>query len=135
MKKIMVLTLFSLTSMFGYAQSGNQVKMTYKYDNNGNVTSRTVFNTQGIGGGTLPRDTVGWDVSIKDGNGVYTINVKGNGDNAVGVDLYDTASQLVRSETFKGTTHTVDLRQNADGVYIFEVKFADNVYSQKVLKH
>ena len=44
-------------------------------------------------------------------------------------------SQENISETFEGTTHTVDLRQNEDGIYIFEVRFSDKSYSQKVLKH
>lgn len=136
MEKIMILILFSFVGTFCNAQSNKQPQMVYKYDANGNVISRTVFNMQDFGDGTvIPSDTIDWNVSIKDGGGIYTIDVEGNGDNAVSLQLYDKSFQLVKSETFEGTTHTVDLRQNEDGIYIFEVRFSDKSYSQKVLKH
>jgi len=110
----------------------------YTYDNNGNIVSRKLEepqqeNLQGNKSNEMIKD-LDIDVNVKQDNDRLIIDVSGNHNKEVDVHLYDSSSKLVNQETSTKSRHILDCSTVPDGVYILEVKCADSVHSQKILK-
>lgn len=137
MRRSFALIILCAVNVWGFAQT----TMVYGYDSNGNVVSRTlvtpVKSQNKMGMPYMPAgDDVGKDVTInKDaGSNVFTVNVKESGGGEVSVRIYDITSKLIKAEVFTGSAHAVDLNVFPDGIYIFEIKFGDKEYTQKIIK-
>lgn len=115
-----------------------QTRFVYGYDANGNVVSRTKASivSQQYENSELAGDLLK-DVMVEkqEGTDLYKVSVVGNKNNPVNLQLYDSSSQLLDKDSFTGTTHTVDLSDYSDGVYILEVEISDEKCSKKLLKN
>lgn len=115
-----------------------QTRFVYEYDANGNVVSRTKVsvanpqNGQSELAGYILNDVI---VEKQEGTDLYKVSVVGNKGNSVNLQLYDASSQLLDKDSFTGTTHTVDLSEYSDGVYILEVEVSDEKCAKKLLKN
>lgn len=106
------------------------------YDNNGNIVARKVNemvqdNLHGNDSYKTDNDLV---VDVKQDNDRLIVDVDGSHNEEINVNLYDSSSKLVNKESSSNTRHILDCSSIPDGVYVLEVKCADNIHSQKILK-
>lgn len=117
-----------------------QTKSIYQYDPNGNILSRkksiAIIESQT---NEKLKDEISNDiikyVTIKKNTetNTITINVIGNLDEKIEVCLYDTGSQLLKSDTFKSPEYTLDLNMFPSGVYLLNIRFLNQVYTKKIV--
>ncbi|WP_298453974.1 T9SS type A sorting domain-containing protein [uncultured Prevotella sp.] len=136
MKKIMLLTILFCVNISILAQT----KSIYQYDSNGNILSRkksiAIIESQ-----TNEKindeisDNIIKYVTIRQNteDNTIIINVIGNLDEKIEVCLYNTGSQLLKTDTFKNSEYTLDLNMFPSGVYLLNIRFLDQVYSRKIV--
>ena len=117
-----------------------QTKSIYQYDSNGNILSRkksiAIIESQ-----TNEKindeisDNIIKYVTIRQNteDNTIIINVIGNLDEKIEVCLYNTGSQLLKTDTFKNSEYTLDLNMFPSGVYLLNIRFLDQVYSRKIV--
>lgn len=136
MKKIMLLTILFCVNISILAQT----KSIYQYDSNGNILSRkksiAIIESQ-----TNEKindeisDNIIKYVTIRQNteDNTIIINVIGNLEEKIEVCLYNTGSQLLKTDTFKNSEYTLDLNMFPSGVYLLNIRFLDQVYSRKIV--
>lgn len=109
----------------------------YKHDNNGNIISRTAQKPIDTTQDDLSDRTIDdkfIDVGISQENDKIIVEFTRSLDNEAEVNLYDTSSKLITKKTSADTRQELDSSSIPDGVYIIEVKYEDNVHTEKITK-
>lgn len=134
-RKAALFILLSVTSMAFSQISVTKLTTTFEYDLNGNVTARksaAKLPDAAVGGGATGSLTDKIDATW-DGK-IFTVHVKGDDAMPVTISLYDTSPVLLKTEEFCSRTHSVDLSEYPDGIYMFGIKADEQNCSMKVIK-
>lgn len=106
-----------------------QIKTVFKYDSNGNITSRVVVDRYKADTERF-KDSI--DIKYKDGH-LVTINTFSDKDEKH-ARLYDIESNNLLTESFKEEKHSIEIGDFRNGIYIVEVNTPRKKKSLTIIK-